>query len=40
MAIAKHGDDAEVAFKTLEAGFTIEEITKYPFLISSLVARR
>jgi hypothetical protein len=40
MAIAKHGGDVEMALKTLEAGFTTEEITKYPFLISPLVAQR
>lgn len=40
MAIAKHGGNVEVALKTLEAGFTTEEITKYPYLISPLVAQR
>jgi hypothetical protein len=40
MAIAKHGGNVEVAVKTLEAGFTTAEITKYPFLISPLVAQR
>ena len=40
MAIAKHGGNIEVVLKTLEAGFTVAEITKYPFLISPLVAQR
>ncbi|MAF25858.1 hypothetical protein CL634_09835, partial [bacterium] len=39
IAIAKAGN-MEVAVKTIEAGFTIEEITKFPFLISSLVTKK
>jgi hypothetical protein len=40
MAIAKCGSNVEVALKTLEAGFTVEEITKYPFLISPLLVQK
>jgi len=39
IAIAKAGS-AEVALKTIEAGFTVEEITKFPFLISPLVTKK
>jgi len=38
IAIAKAGN-MEVAIKTIEAGFTIEEITRFPYLISSLVTK-
>jgi hypothetical protein len=39
IAIAKAGN-IEVAVKTIEAGFTIEEITRFPFLISALVTKK
>lgn len=39
IAIAKAGN-MEVAVKTIEAGFTIEEITRFPFLISPLVTKK
>lgn len=39
IAIAKAGN-MEIAVKTIEAGFTIEEITRFPYLISSLVTKR
>lgn len=39
IAIAKAGD-IEVAVKTIEAGFTVDEITRFPFLISPLVAKK
>ena len=38
IAIAKAGS-IEAAVKTLAAGFTVEEVTRFPHLISSLVAR-
>lgn len=38
IAIAKAGS-MEAAIKTLEAGFSVEEVTRFPFLISSLVAK-
>lgn len=38
IAIAKAGS-IEAAIKTLAAGFTLEEITRFPYLISSLVAK-
>jgi hypothetical protein len=40
IAIAKHGGDVEVVLKTLEAGFSIEEITRFPYLISPLVSKQ
>jgi len=39
IAIAK-ANNIEVAVKTIEAGFTVDEITRFPFLISSLVAKK
>jgi len=39
IAIAKAGN-MEVAVKTIEAGFTAEEITRFPFLISPLVTKK
>jgi hypothetical protein len=39
IAIAKAGN-MEIAVKTIEAGFTIEEITRFPFLISPLVTKK
>ena len=39
IAIAKAGN-MEVAVKTIEAGFTVEEITRFPFLISPLVTKK
>lgn len=39
IAIAK-AESAEVALKTIEAGFTVEEITRFPFLISPLVTKK
>jgi len=39
IAIAKAGS-MEIAAKTIEAGFTVEEITKFPFLISPLVTKK
>jgi len=39
IAITKAGSP-EVALKTIEAGFTVEEITKFPFLISPLVTKK
>jgi len=39
IAIAK-AESAEVALKTIDAGFTIEEITRFPFLISPLVTKK
>ena len=39
VAIAKAGN-MEAAVKTIGAGFTIEEITRFPFLISSLVTKK
>ena len=38
IAIAKAGN-MDVAVKTIEAGFSADEITRYPFLISSLVSQ-
>jgi hypothetical protein len=38
IAIAKAGS-IEVAVKTLAAGFSVEEVTRFPYLISSLVAK-
>lgn len=40
IAIAKGGNGVGVALKTIEAGFTVEEITKFPFLISPLVTKK
>ncbi len=40
MTIAKRSNNVEIVLKTLDAGFTIEEITRYPFLVSHLVAQR
>jgi hypothetical protein len=39
IAIAKW-NGVEVALKTIEAGFTIEEIIRFPFLISPLVTKK
>ena len=39
IAIAKAGN-MEVVAKTIEAGFTVEEITRFPFLISPLVTKK
>lgn len=39
IAIAKAGN-IEAAAKTIEAGFTVEEITRFPFLISPMVAKK
>jgi len=39
IAIVKAGN-MEVAVKTIEAGFTVEEITRFPFLISPLVTKK
>jgi hypothetical protein len=39
IAIAKAGN-MEAAVKTVEAGFTVEEITRFPFLISPLVTKK
>ncbi len=39
IAIAK-AKGVEVALKTIEAGFTVEEITRFPFLISPLVTKK
>ncbi|MDD4469128.1 MAG: hypothetical protein PHR29_04215 [Acholeplasmataceae bacterium] len=39
IAIAKAGN-MEIAVKTIEAGFTVEEITRFPFLISPLVTKK
>jgi len=39
IAIVK-AESAEVALKTIDAGFTIEEITRFPFLISPLVTKK
>ena len=39
IAIAKAGN-MDVAVKTVEAGFTVEEITRFPFLISPLVTKK
>ena len=39
IAIARAGN-MEVAVKTIEAGFTVEEITRFPFLISPLVTKK
>jgi len=39
IAIAKAGN-VEVVIKTIEAGFTVEEITRFPFLISPLVTKK
>ncbi|MBT9167612.1 MAG: hypothetical protein DDT19_00950 [Syntrophomonadaceae bacterium] len=39
IAITKAGSP-EVVLKTIEAGFTVEEITKFPFLISPLVTKK
>ena len=39
IAIAKAGS-IETALKTIEAGFTVEEITRFPFLISPLVTKK
>jgi len=38
IAIAKAGS-IEAAVKTLAAGFTVEEVTRFPYLISSLVSK-
>lgn len=38
IAIAKAGS-IEAAIKTLAAGFTVEEVTRFPYLISSLVSK-
>ena len=39
IAIAKAGN-MEIAVKTIEAGFTVEEVTRFPFLISPLVTKK
>jgi hypothetical protein len=40
MNIAKYNKNIDLIFKTLEAGFTAEEIVQYPFLVSHLVSRK
>ncbi len=37
IAFAKNGCKVELAQKAVEAGFTVEEIIKYPFLVSTLI---
>jgi len=39
IAIAKAGN-MEIAVKTIEAGFTVEEVIRFPFLISPLVTKK
>lgn len=40
IGIAKHGGNLEIVTKTIKAGFTVEEIIKYPSLISPLVEKK
>lgn len=40
IGIARYGDNLEVVAKTIGAGFTLEEIIKYPSLVSPLVEKK
>lgn len=40
IAIAKAGGNMEIVVKTIEAGFTVEEIIRFPFLISPLITKK